>query len=239
MSNVPSVTPQPHDPANPPPPVGADEFALRVQEFWAKNRATILLLVVALFAVLLGREGWQMFQESRERGIQEDYAKVADRVDQLAKFAADHSGHPLAGVALLRVADDAYAKNDFKTAIGNYQKAAETLAQPALKSRARLGAAMSQLGAGDKAAAEATLQALAADSKTVATVRAEATYHLATLAHEAGKVEEALKHLEGIAKLDGSGLWVQRGFMLRAQIEAAKPAAPANPAPAVQFKPGN
>ncbi len=240
MSNLPSVTPQPHDPATPPPPVGADEFALKVQEFWAKNRSAIFILILVVFAALLGREGWQMFQASRERGIQEDYAKVADRVDQLPKFAADHAGHALAGVALLRVADDAYSKGDFKGATGNYQKATETLEQPALKSRAQLGAAMSQLAGGDKAAAETTLKALAADTKAVAAVRAEATFHLATVAHEAGKDEDAKKHLDEIAKLDATGMWAQRGFMLRAQIEAAKPAAaPATNAPAVQFKPGN
>jgi predicted negative regulator of RcsB-dependent stress response len=240
MSNVPSLSPQPHDPANPPPPAGADEFALKVQEFWAKNRSAIFILIIAIFVALLGREGWAYYAEMRDRGVQEEYAKIGDRVEQLPKFAEANKGHALAGVAWLRVADDAYGKNDFKAAAAHYQKAADALEQTALKSRARLGAAVSQLAAGDKAAAESGLKALSSDAAATAALRAEATYHLAALAHEAGKDEDAKKFIEEITKIDGTGLWAQRGFMLRAQIESAKPAsAPAPTTPAVQFKPGN
>ena len=239
MSNVPSVSPQPHDPANPPPPAGAEEFALKVHEFWAKNRSAVYILIVAVFVALLGREGWQYYSEVREKGVQEEYAKLGDRLDQLPKFAEANKGHALAGVAWLRVADDAYGKNDFKSATAHYQKAADALTNIALKSRARMGAAVSQDAAGDKAGAESSLKALAADAQAVAALRAEANYHLATLAHESGKDEDAKKFIDEIAKLDASGLWVQRGFLLRAQIEAGKPAAPAANTPAVQFKPGN
>ncbi|MBA4137327.1 MAG: hypothetical protein C0518_08440 [Opitutus sp.] len=240
MSIVPPSAPQPHDPANPPPPAGAEEFALKVHTFWEKNRSAIFILIAAIFIALLGREGWSYFAEQRERGVQADYAKVADRIDQLPKFAEANKGHALAGVAWLRVADDSYAKNDFKAAATNYQKAAATLENTALKSRARLGAAVSQLAAGDRTAAETGLKALSADATATAALRAEASYHLAALAHEAGKDEDAKKLIDEIAKLDANGLWAQRGFMLRAQIEARKPAvAPAPTTPAVQFKPGN
>ncbi|MBA3849936.1 MAG: hypothetical protein C0502_08055 [Opitutus sp.] len=240
MSNVPTASPQPHDPANPPPPAGADEFALKVHEFWAKNRSAIYILIVAVFVALLGREGWQYFAEMREKGVQEEYAKLGDRVDQLPKFADANKGHALAGVAWLRVADDAYGRNDFKSAAANYQKAADALANAALKSRARLGAAVSQIAAGDKAGAETALKTLAADAQAVAALRAESAYHLAMLAHESGKDDDAKKFIDEITRLDAGGLWAQRGFLLRAQIEAGKPvAAPAANAPAVQFKPGN
>ncbi len=239
MSLVPPAAPPPHDPANPPPPVGAEEFALKVQLFWEKNRSVILLAVAAVFVALLAREGWQWFQASRERGVQEAYAKVADRVDQLPKFAADNAGHALAGVAWLRAADDAYAKNDFKSAAGHYDKAVGELANAALKSRARLGAAMSRLASGDAAAAQSALKALGADAAAATPLRAEATYHLAVLAHEAGRTDEAKSLLEEVAKIEPMGVWAQRAFGLRAQIEAAQPApaAPAAPA-AIEFKPG-
>lgn len=240
MSIVPSANPQPHDPANPPPPAGAEEFALKVQLFWEKNRSAVFMLIAVVFLALLGREGWDYFAAQRERGVQEEYAKVADRVDQLPKFAEANSGHTLAGVAWLRVADDSYAKNDFKAAATNYQKAADALDNAALKSRARLGAAVSQLAAGDKSAAEAGLKSLSADTQATGALRAEATYHLAALAHEAGKDDDAKKLIDEISKLDANGLWAQRGFMLRTQIDAGKPAAaPVNTTPSVQFKPGN
>lgn len=237
MSNVPSATP-PHDPANPPPPAGADAFAADVHSFWEKNRSFIFILVAAVLIGLIGREGWQWFQSSREQAVQEEYAKIADRIDQLPKFAEANKGHSLAGVAWLRVADEAYTKGDYKGAAADYAKAAETLENDALKSRAKLGAAMSQLAGGDKAAGEASLKALSADTKSMPAARAEATYHLAVLAKDAGKADEAKKLIEEITKIEAAGLWAQRAFALRAQLDAGKPAeAAATSAPAVEFKP--
>lgn len=237
MSNVPSATP-PHDPANPPPPAGADAFAADVLTFWEKNRSSIFILVAAVLIGLIGREGWQWFQSSREASLQEEYAKAGDNVTQLAKFADANKGQSLAGVALLRVADDNYAKNDYKSAAANYAKAVENLDNAALKSRARLGAAMSQLAGGDKAAGESALKALGADTSTLAVTRAEATYHLAVLAKEAGRADEARKAIEEVAKIEASGLWAQRAAALRAQLDAGKPAAPAaGTTPTVEFKP--
>lgn len=238
MSIVPPVPPQPHDPANPPPPAGADEFALQVRLFWEKNRSVVLLFIAAIFVALLAREGWQLFADMRERGVQEEYAKVGDNSAQLARFAEANSGHALAGVAWLRLADEAYSKDDFKTAAAHYAKAAGALEQAALKSRARLGGALSQLAAGDAAAAESALKALSADAKATTAFRAEAAYHVATIAQGAGRKDDALKALEEITKIDPAGLWAQRGFMLRTQLEAAdKPAAPAPGTPTIEFKP--
>lgn len=239
MSMIPPAAPQPHDPANPPPPAGADEFRLKVETFWEKNRSFIFLCVIVVLVAILGREGWQHYRASQERAIQQEYAKV-ERIDQLPKFAEANKGHTLAGVALLRVADDAYGKNDFRTAAANYQKAADQLDVVALKSRARLGAAVSQLGAGDRPAAEAGLKALKDDTKALATLRAEAAFHLATLAHESGRNDEAKQLLEEISKIDAAGLWAQRAFALRAQMDMAQPApaAPANQGSGIEFKPG-
>jgi predicted negative regulator of RcsB-dependent stress response len=237
MSNVPSPIP-PHDPANPPPPAGADAFAAEVQSFWEKNRSFIFILIAAIILGLVGREGWQWVQSSREQGIQQEYAKAGDNVAQLAKFAEANKGHELAGAALLRVADDAYGKGDYKSAVSSYTKAAEALEQDALKSRAKLGAAMSQLAAGDKAAGESALKALAADTKIVAAIRAEALYHQAVLAKDAGRADEARKFVEEIGKIESAGLWAQRAFTLAAQLPPAAPAAPAaGGTPSVEFKP--
>ncbi len=240
MSIVPTPSPQPHDPANPPPPAGAEEFALKVGLFWEKNRSAILLLIAIVFVALVGREGWQWFQASRERDIEETYAKIGDRLEQLPKFANEHAGHSLAGVAWLRLGDDAYTKNDFKSAAAHYAKAADALENVALKSRARLGAGIAQLAGGDRTAAETSLKALSGDAKAVKPVRAEAAYNLAVLAHEAGKDDDAKKFIEQITQIDAMSLWAQRGFALRAQIDAAKPATPAAPAagaPTIEFKP--
>lgn len=236
MTNDPTVTPQPHDPANPPPRAGAEAFADQVQAFWEKNRAFVLLCIVVALGLILAREGWIAYGAMRERGIQAEYAKL-ERIDQLPRFAEAHAGHALAGAAWLRVADDAYAKNDFRSAATNYAKAADNFQNATLKSRARLGAAMSQIAAGDAAAGETALKALHADAAATATLRAEAAFHLATLAYQAGRTDEAKQFLDEVTKIDAMGFWAQRSFGLRAQIEAAQPA-PATTVPAIQFKPG-
>jgi len=237
MSNVPSATP-PHDPANPPPPAGADAFAADVHTFWEKNRSFVLILVAAVLLGIIGREGWQWFQSSHEQGVQEEYVKAGDNIGALAKFADANKGHALAGVALLRVADDNYAKSDFKSAAANYTKATDTLENDALKSRAKLGAAMSQIAGGDRTAGEASLKAVSADTKAVATTRAEAAYHLAVLLKDAGRADEAKKAIEDVKKIDAAGLWAQRAFALGAQLDAGKPASSATTgAPTVEFKP--
>lgn len=236
MTTDPSVTPQPHDPANPPPRAGADAFADQVQAFWEKNRPFVLLLIVTVLAVILAREGWQAYGAMRERGIQAEYGKI-ERIDQLPKFAEAHAGHALAGAAWLRVADDAYGKDDFRSAATHYAKAVESLDNVTLKSRARLGGAMSQIAAGDQAAGETALKALQADADATAALRAEAAFHLATLAHQAGRTDEAKQFLDEVTKIDAMGFWSQRSFGLRAQIEAAKPAPAANSATTVEFKP--
>lgn len=239
MSVVPPAAPAPHDPANPPPPVGAEEFALNVRLLWEKNRATILLAIAAVFVALLAFEGWDWVQASRERAVREVYAQVADRVEELPKFAAENAGHALAGVAWLRAADAAYGKGDFKAAASLYAKAADELRQVALRSRARLGAAMSQLGDGDAASAQSALKALGADSAAATPVRAEATYHLAILAQDAGRADEAKALLEEVGRIEPMGLWAQRAFGLRAEIEAASAAPAAPPSPvSIEFKPG-
>lgn len=236
MSIVPPPAPQPHDPANPPPRAGADAFADQVQVFWEKNRPFVLLLIATTLTIILAREGWQAYRGMQERGVQAEYAKL-ERIDQLPRFAEANAGHALAGAAWLRVADDAYGKNDFRGAATHYTKAAASLDNVALKSRARLGAAMSQIAAGDQTAGEAGLKALQADTVATATLRAEAAFHLATLAHQAGRADEAKQFLDEVTKIDAMGFWAQRAFGLRAQIEAAQPAA-APTTPVIEFKPG-
>jgi predicted negative regulator of RcsB-dependent stress response len=233
MTSSPPAENQPKDHAT--PAATAPDFAASMHAFWEKNRGSIYILCAAVLLGIVGREGWQYFSAMRERGIEAEYAKVAGASDQLAAFAASHPGHSLAGVALLRLADEKYTAGDFKTAAAHYAKAAEALGNDALKARARLGGAMSQLGAGDQAAGEAALKALSADAALVKTVRAEATYHLALLAKEAGKTDELKKLVEEVSKIDATSAWAQRAFVLRATLDEGKEPEAGN---AITFKPG-
>lgn len=191
-------------------------FEVKAQAFWEKNRTFILGVCVVILVAIIAREGWQFMAASKERGLQGEYAKVADRPEQLPAFAAANSGHTLGGVAYLRVADEKYAAGDYRQALENYTKAAASLKVPAVVGRARVGAAISQLNAGDKAAAETALKAIAADASLLKTARAEAMYHSATLAHEAGNTAEVGRLVGEIDKLDGTGLWAERAASLQA-----------------------
>jgi tetratricopeptide (TPR) repeat protein len=192
-------------------------FEDAVQAFWDKNRRLILLVCAAALLAVVARYGWEYMAEQKEQGVQSDFARAADRPEQLANFAKDHEGHPLSSVAWLRIADQRYAGGDYRQALENYNKAMAGLKNPALLSRARLGVAMSQYYNGDKAAAEATLKAIGADAGLPKAVRAESVYHLASLAHEAGNTAEVERLVAEIGKIDPAGIWSQRatGLVVR------------------------
>jgi predicted negative regulator of RcsB-dependent stress response len=224
MSQVPPA--HPADPsAQPAAPVYVSSFETAVRSFWEKNRQGVFILVGVILLAIVGREVWQFIAASRERGVQEEYAKVAAQPAGLEAFANANSGHPLAGVAWLRLADGRYTTGDYKAAATLYQKASGSLKNPALLGRAKLGAAISQINAGDQAAGEAALKAVVADATLARLVRAEAGYHLASLAADAGRTDDVRKLAEEVSKIDPMSTWAQRASLLVVSAPAAAPAA--------------
>ena len=198
--------------------IAAPDFATEVQNFWEKNRTLVLILCVAVLLAIIGYEGMRYFNRMRDQSAQEAYAKAAGSPDRLAGFAAEYSNHALASAALLQVADAKYTAGDYSAAMSGYQKATALLINPALKARARLGAAISRLGTGDQTGAQTDLKALSTDTSVDKNIRAEAAYHLATLANEAGRSDEVRQSLDEVAKLDANGIWAQRALQLRATL---------------------
>ncbi len=215
-------------------PVAEPGFEVLVQAFWEKNRSLILFGCAAALLAIVGREGWQYVSAMREKGVQQEYAKVADRADKLAAFADAHAGHVLAGVAYLQLADQRFEAADYKQAAAFYVKATGNLKNESLLGRARLGNAISLLEGGDQLAGEAALQALGADATVLKAVRAEAIYHLASLAFDAGKTDEVKKFVEEVTKIDLAGAWSQRATALLANLAADD--SPADPAGVIKFK---
>jgi hypothetical protein len=230
MTNTPPVDRPAKDQAT---SVPDDDFAALMHSFWARNRSTVLMVAVVVLLAVIGRQGWDYFNERREQSIRDEYAQAAESPEKLAAFAAEYSSHPLAGVAWLRLADRQYSTGDFKSATTNYQRAAGSLTEIALKSRARLGAAMSLLAGGDQPAGEAALKPLTTDATADKVIRAEACYHLATLANEAGRADEVRTLTDEITKIDPMSVWAQRAFQLRASA-----ALEALPAPSLSLTPG-
>lgn len=217
----------------------APTFEEKLERFWEKNRQAVLGFCVAVLIAILAVGGWQLYQNSREKGIEADY-KAATTPEKLTAFAAANSGHSLAGLALLSLADDAYTAGKFAEAQAGYDKAATALKTGPFAARAQLGAAMAKVGAGKAAEGEAALKQLADDANQLKGVRAEAAYHLAKLASDAGRSADVTKLSDQLMQIDPSSQWAQRAFMLRASLPApaadakkdAKDAAAA-PAPAM------
>lgn len=248
-------------PATPSPtPSGDDRNLVRVDEtyvapgfedrlriFWEKNSKTVMTVCVVVLVAIIAKGGWELLQAQKEKGIAADYAAAGNDSAKLKSFASSHEGHALAGASYLRLADEAYAAGKFADAAANYEKAAADLKEGPFAGRVRLGLAVSKLQSGNAAGAEADLKVLANDVGLLKAVRAEAAYHLATIAAGAGKNDEVAKLADQIMTIDPQGTWSQRAMMLRATLPAADNAA-AVPAPApekkeestpaVSFKPG-
>lgn len=201
----------------------APTFEDRLQIFWEKNSRTVIALVLIIVLALIGRWAFGMFAERREKAIQADYA-AASGTAQLQAFITANPKAPLSGVASLRIADEAYAAGNYAAAREAYVGAVALLGSDPLAARARLGAAVAPLLAGDSAAAKTALEALANDTAFVRTLRAEAAYHLAVMTRDAGQPTEAMRWTEVVLSSDPEGMWSQRALQLRSSL-------PANPSP--------
>jgi hypothetical protein len=204
-------------------PAAAPSFEYRLHKFWEKNANAVYLLCAIVLIAIIGKGGYDFYVVRHENEIGADYA-AASTSEKLKVFATEHSGHQLAGVAKLRLGDEAYAGGNYTQAALDYQAAAEVLKTGPFAGRARLGAAMAKLQGGQPAEGENQLKQLANDAGQMKAVRAEASYQLASLAAAAGRTDEALKYIDQVTMIEQAGTWAQRALMLRATLPA--PTAP-------------
>jgi predicted negative regulator of RcsB-dependent stress response len=202
------------------------DFAADFHKFWEKNHQLVYLVCGAILLVVAAYLGWEKYQVARDESTRAAYAAAGTAPEKLSAFASANPDHVLAAVAILQVADAKYTAGDFSAAATQYQQAVAKLTNPILKSRARLGVAVCKLSSGDQSGAEADLKALTADSSLEKQIRAEATYHLATLINTPGRTDEVRQLLAEVSKIDDSGIWSQRASQLNASLLAeglAKP----------------
>ncbi len=233
-------------PATPPsPPSAGDDrnlvavdattavtFEDKLRVFWEKNRNAVTGLCVGIALAIVAKGAWDYLVRQKEASVGKDYA-AATTPEQLKTFATAHPDHPLGGVARIRLADDAYKAGKFAEALAGYDQAITALKEGPLVARARIGRALAQLHTGQTAEAGKELKAIADDARQFKAVRAEAAYHLTSLAVDAKNAEEAQKLVDQLMQLDVSSPWTQRAMSLRASL-------PATPAPAAttETKPG-
>jgi hypothetical protein len=227
-------------------PVTGPGFEERLREFWEANQTRVFALCVFVLVMILGKGLWEQWQIRREAGISEAFGKAVT-ADQQRAFVKEHDGHRLAGAALLKLADEAYEASRFADAMRDYDLAAGKLKEGPLAARARIGAAVARVQGTERAAGEGALKAIASDLNLPAIIRAEASFHLATLAADAGDVATVQSLADQITAIDAESFWAQRAMMLRATLPAAavpaaapvtgtpKADAPVEAAPAVTF----
>jgi len=191
-----------------------------VQQFWEKNRSLIMGLAVVILVAIIVRNGWEYYQVSQIESAREEFAQ-ADSDAALAAFADDHAGSALAGAALLKVADNAYAEQRYGDAITAYDAAAEDLAGTPFVHRIALGRAMALKMSGDLDGGKGALQNVANDTSAAAAVRGEAIYHLAAMALETedlAQINDLATQIEAFAP---GSTWAQRVTIMRATAEAS------------------
>lgn len=235
-------TPAPIDPkvpvtANPAEaaPVGPS-FEERLRLFWEKNARMVYALCAVILLAIIGRGGFEYYENQKEEGVRADYSAAATP-EKLKAFIAQNPKHSLSGVASLRLADEAYSAGNYVEAQTNYQRAGEILKGTVLGGRALVGAAVSKVSLGQTAEGEEKLKQIANDASLAKPSRAEAAYHLATLALDAGRTDDATKYLDLVSTVDQTGLWPERALALRASLPGANTATPANVSIKVPAKP--
>lgn len=213
--------------------ITAVTFEDKMQLFWKKNRTLVYGAVAVIVVAILAKGGLEAMASKKEKDIETAYA-AATTNDQLKAFVASHGSHSLAGIAELRMADEAYTAGKTADAIAGYDRAIGILKTGPLASRAKLGRALAKVQSGKASEATAELKQLADDTSVSKGLRAEAAYQLTSLAVDAANATDAQKYVDQLNQLDPMGPWAQRGAMLRATLPATP--APASAAPAAGEK---
>lgn len=196
--------------------------------FWQKYGKGVLALFAAAVLAVCAKGFWDYLAARRDASLQEEFA-AADTPAKLRAFADAHAGETLAGVAELRLADEAYGSGRVGEALAGYEKAAGAIKAGPLAARVQLGLALCKIQAGQAADGEAALARLLDDAQQLNAVRAEAGYHLASAAATAGRSADVQKYAAQILQIDPSSPWAQRAFALEATLPPAPAPVPAAP----------
>jgi len=208
-------------------------FEEQLRAIWEKkeNRTAVFVGCAVVVVVILGWYGYKALAAEREAQIQTAYSEAVTPA-RLRTFVRENAGHPLAGAAELKLADDACTAGNYAEAIEDYDKAAKTLVGTPFAPRALLGKAVCQIRSDKNTEGVALLRQLAEDPLQLKAVRCEAAYHLSTLAFDAGNFDDVNRFTDLIMQIDPASAWSQRSMLLRSRlpVTAATPA----PAPAPQ-----
>lgn len=237
MSNHPPHAKDQKKPADETPrPPTSDE---QLKGFWLKNEKKIYVACFIVIVVVAAAGIFRNMQKESANKVGVEYAE-ATTPEKLRAFIAAHPGHILSAAAELRIADDAYRAKNYAEAAASYDKAAAVKNTP-FAGRALIGAAMSKILSGQNDDGEARLGKISNDATQAPVVRGEATYHLATIAADAGRTSDAVKFYEQVGVIAPGTVWAENAAdQTRRLSVATNTSATAQPAaapvPTVQFQ---
>ena len=202
----------------------------KLQLFWRRHSTLIIVVCIAVIVAIIGVGVYDYLEREREKDLQKAYASAATP-ETLKAFADGNSEHALGGAAYLRLADDAFSAGKYADALTNYEKAAKAFSEGPLAARIKLGLAVTKVVSGKAAEGTAELKQLADDANQFKGIRAEAAYHLASIADESSNAADVQKYFELLMQIDPSSIWTQRAMMLRAALPAPPPTTDAAASP--------
>jgi predicted negative regulator of RcsB-dependent stress response len=244
------MTATPSDPqsaGNESDPVAAEHalialtFEDKLRLLWKRHSTLIIAFCVVVAVAIVGYGLWERQEASEEADLESAYA-AASTPEALKSFADAHPEHTLAATAYLRMGDDAFATGKTADAQTNYEKALKIFKDGPLASRTKLGLAITKVVGGKATEGAADLKQLVDDANQFKGIRAEAAYHLASLAAESSNGADVQKYSDLLMQIDPASPWTQRAMVLRADFPTIAPAADAGPGvapatPAIQFTP--
>lgn len=184
-------------------------FEDRVTIYWNENKRFLVGCIIALIVIIVGYQGMRIVKEQMEAALQAEYAE-ADANNTLAEFARTHSDKELGGFAALKVADKAYAADDFETAFEFYTLAVPALEESTLAGRAQIGRAFALYKSGQTEEGLAELNVITSDTSLAESIRAEAAYHLAVEAYASGRKAQFSNYAAQVNNSEFAGQWQQR-----------------------------
>jgi hypothetical protein len=107
-------------------------FDVQLRTFWEKNHQAVYVGCALVLVAIIGRYANDGLAAQHEARIEAAYAAATTPAKQQI-LAQGYAGHPLAGAAYLKLADEAYAAGNFTDALANYDRAAAALPARALR----------------------------------------------------------------------------------------------------------
>jgi len=192
--------------------VGGD-FEDRMWLFWSRQSGNIVRIILVACLVVIGWQGWKLYQAHLVTQLQEEYQAAADGPSLLA-FAQAHADSQFGKLAQIEAADAFYKAGQFKDAAKAYEQAAIAWSGDNNSQRARVGQGLSLLQSGQVDDGKKLLETMANDTQAMENFRAEASFYLAVLAVQAGDLTEASKWTDKIDGFKSATSWISQAKML-------------------------